>query len=213
MQLHNQYAVNRNSILGSMLTLFVGMLSVIGAYGYVFLHTDVPECKQYDHSFTFVGLAWSAGAAIVVISIIALMCISLGYHQRREQFVIDSIRKRHYAEVEYNEIHPKNYNPYDKEMVNAMPTPYDMLFKVSCLVAILVLFSFCTKSLVFRAEANCAILSIVFVVFLISAAFVWHNLNKEYKRYSTCNDSYKTKNFYRRLINDCASRFYTTKVH
>lgn len=199
MQLHEQYANNRNSILGGILALFVAMLSVIGAYGNVFLKTHVPECQWCDHHFfTLDGLAWTAAAAIFVMFVIAWICIELGYLQRREQFIIDTIRKQHYTEKEYYKIFPKNYNPFDKGKISAMPTPYDVLFKISHLVAILVFVSFCIKILLVSNETALVMLLLVLLLSVICFFIVGYKLLAAFYNYSTYQDYYRGKDVFQK---------------
>ena len=40
-QLHEQYAINNNANLSSVIALLVSLFAAIGAYGYVFIHTTV----------------------------------------------------------------------------------------------------------------------------------------------------------------------------
>jgi hypothetical protein len=147
MQLHEQYAINSNAILGTMLTLFVALLAVIGAYGYVFLHTGNLMCIKSDTEFSFAGLIYTAIAAILVLSIIAWFSIIVGYRQRKEQFVTDAIRKQHYTIDEYNKIYPKGYEPTNKGgVINPMQFPYDTFFGISIITMIIIILSLIIKA-------------------------------------------------------------------
>ena len=72
LQLHQQYAVNNNAKLESAVSLIVGLIAVIGAYGYVFLHINegsfVPCLKP---EFNLLGLVLTAMAAIIVFLVYA----------------------------------------------------------------------------------------------------------------------------------------------
>lgn len=90
MQLHEQYAKNNNANVSSIVTLFVTMLASVGAYGYVFLHSEIPANFEYEFDlttlydsgqFSFVALLIVANAAIVVLLMIAYICVSLGCRQ------------------------------------------------------------------------------------------------------------------------------------
>lgn len=38
-QLHEQYAINNNANLGSIIVLLTALIAVFGAYGYIYLHS------------------------------------------------------------------------------------------------------------------------------------------------------------------------------
>jgi hypothetical protein len=40
-QLHEQYAINNNSNLSSIIALMTALLAIFGVYGYVFIHTNI----------------------------------------------------------------------------------------------------------------------------------------------------------------------------
>lgn len=89
MHLHEQFAINHNENLGSLITLFVAMLGVLGAYGAILLdagnfggHFDYEERVIITTIF-----------ADLVLTILIIINAYQGYHVRKDQFVIHRIRK------------------------------------------------------------------------------------------------------------------------
>ena len=46
-QLHEQYAINNNSNLGSIIAILTTLVSVIGVYGYIFVHSTLDFAKDW----------------------------------------------------------------------------------------------------------------------------------------------------------------------
>lgn len=99
LQLHEQYSINNNSNLSSALILFVAMLAVVAAYGYVYLHSDCEMMWEWTplmidkDTYSAKALLLTATATILVLELIVYLCISFGCRQRREQFIIYAIRR------------------------------------------------------------------------------------------------------------------------
>lgn len=115
LQLHEQYAINNNATLSSMLTLFCTMLATLGGYGYVFINSvneqyPIPPAVSY----TTDDLLFTTLAAIVVLSAISSISISTGYKGRMEQFVVYAIRKRYYSRQQYRRVFSVGYHPFKK---------------------------------------------------------------------------------------------------
>lgn len=156
MQLHEQYAKNNNANVSSIVTLFVTMLALVGAYGYVFLHSEIPANFEYEFDlttlydsgqFSFVALLIVANAAIVVLLMIAYICVSLGCRQRKEQFIIYAIRRKYYCgDMRDTKIYPNRYDPFGKRGLKMVQSPYDYFIRcimvAICLIALSLLFRF-----------------------------------------------------------------------
>lgn len=156
MQLHEQYAKNNNANVSSVVTLFVTMLASVGAYGYVFLHSEILDDFEYEidsttlydsEKFSFVALLLVAIAAIVVLIMIAYICVSLGCRQRKEQFIIYAIRRKYYyGDMRDTKIYPNRYTPFGKRGLKMVQSPYDYFIRcimvAICLIALSLLFRF-----------------------------------------------------------------------
>lgn len=134
-QLHEQYAINNNANLGSIVTLVVAVIAVIGAYGYIFLHSTLEfspdhSCLFYKNNGTyyFDALFISAAAVIIILAVLSYICIKQGAAQRMEQFITYAIRHKYNMVIDpkYIEegdvkninvgdyIFPKSYHPFYK---------------------------------------------------------------------------------------------------
>ena len=192
LQLHEQYATNSNAILGSMLTLFVAMLAVLAAYGYVFLRTP-PSGVKNGTTFSLAELIYTATAAIFVLAAIAWFSIISGYRQRKEQFIINAIRKRYYTDEELNKIFPKGYVPYGKGIVEALQFPYDTFFWLSVITSLIIILSLILKCVSeiqseLVAPVFCLIITVVVGSFLIIS-----KLLKSFQKYRECEKEYEEK--------------------
>ena len=121
LQLHEQYAVNNNANVNSIITFIVGIVAVLGAYGAVFINTDATP-NWTENSFA--DLAFVGMSCILVLGIISYICISVGSSQRYEQFTIHAIRCKMYKESASDYSFPNNkvvfnseYHPFNKECV------------------------------------------------------------------------------------------------
>lgn len=102
-QLHEQYAINNNSKLGTVVTFIVAMFAVFGAYGYVYFYTS-PELpsrielltNDTPYKFTIWGTLFAAFAVYFVLLIIFYICVHQGTTQRKDQFITFAIRYKAY---------------------------------------------------------------------------------------------------------------------
>jgi hypothetical protein len=170
LQLHQQYAENSNSTLGSVLSLFIAMLAVLAGYGYVYINS----CNVYSEKFEMVGrcndlytlnaVIVAGAAAILVLTAIAFLCIETGYKRRMEQFIAFAIRCKYYSSKgcesnsesnsnepnsgttkEYQMVFPKGYHPFDKGWLKAIQGPYDTFGLISMFVVLVIIASICLK--------------------------------------------------------------------
>ena len=110
-QLHEQYAVNNNANLSSMVTLIVGVIAVIGYYGYVFVHTVEDfgcgnELFMQGEHFTMTTLLLTYLSATCILAILMRLCIYQGIAQRKEQIIIENIRKHYDTSNDFKNIFP-----------------------------------------------------------------------------------------------------------
>lgn len=103
-QLHEQYAVNNNSNVGTLVSLIGALLVVMTGYGYVLYQYRTSQCDD----IAIVNL--SAIIAMAVMMLLYCISVSLGANQRMEQFITFAIRAKHYNADRYKEIFPENYS-------------------------------------------------------------------------------------------------------
>ena len=121
LQLHEQYAINNNSNLNSIIVLIVALLSVFYGFGYVYIHSNIffssNSLVKSNDMYCLDELILTTIATIVIIYIIRYICLYQGCHQRLEQFIIYSIRCKYYrTDPIYlsHRVFPKNYHPFKK---------------------------------------------------------------------------------------------------
>ncbi len=150
LQLHEQYAINNNATLSSMLTLFCTMLAVLWGYGYVLINLSDKEEIFYlvcKHSIN--DLVLTTWAATIVLTAISWICIKTGYKGRMEQFIIHAIRLKYYGNKEnMDKILPNNYNPLKKGkcLIRPIQSPYDTFLYIISIVTLLINICTCCKT-------------------------------------------------------------------
>lgn len=132
-QLHEQYANNTNTNLGTTLSLIGVLLAVFGFYGKVYLECGEKKAYNYD------DLVFITQACFFVLTLIAIVCMQMGASLRSDQFVIYNIRKKYYNRgQQYNEVFPSGYDPIGKGFFNFLPGLFGVIAK-ACFVAYLLL--------------------------------------------------------------------------
>lgn len=208
LQLHEQYASNSNATLGSMLTLFVAMLAVLGGYGYVFINSYVENgCKFLigeEKLYTAPALLVTTAAATSVLAAIAYICIESGYKGRMEQFITFAIRKKYYNDEELAKVFPKGYSPFGKYgcWVRPMQSPYDtFLYITATAMAIINCATFvrvycCMCCCDSQCGSTCCVSGLMFLQFSAIVAFliaVFYRLARCYDKYKERCHEYETK--------------------
>ena len=124
-QLHEQFAVNNNNHASTLVSIIAAVVAVIGAYGYVFVHSTV-WCQKFwgklalgGQQYTLSTLLLTGAAAIFILTILAAISLSLGASARRDQFIVHAIRCKAYGCVNKlpignGGIFPDMYHPFDK---------------------------------------------------------------------------------------------------
>ena len=139
-QLHEQYAVNNNANLSTIITLVVTLIAVIGYFGYVYVHTGVQFSENFGcliaekvgdvHVYYIDALLLVYLASVGILGILARLCIYQGVAQRKEQFIVDAIRNEYIDEGSRLKIFPLHYNPYKKRGLEIVQGLYGELVKI-----------------------------------------------------------------------------------
>ena len=158
LQLHEQYAINNNATLLSMLTLFCTMLAVLWGYGYVLFNSS-NKCESFyllrdEGMFTLNALVLATCATTIVLIAISWICIKTGYRGRLDQFIIHAIRLKYYgSESNLYKILPNNYNPlkneggnkkcvdrifFPKRWIRPIQSPYDTFLYIISIMTLLI---------------------------------------------------------------------------
>ena len=149
-QLHEQYAVNNNAYLSSVISFLVGLFGAIGAYGYVLIYAF----PDYGGNIVFspVQLFVAMTGAMFVLGIISCICMYQGIAQRREQFITYAIRVKHIKNVgAENSIFPQKYSPFDKHGLDMVQGLYGEFLKIVICVQLLIFVS----AVIYLLQANC----------------------------------------------------------
>ena len=194
LQLHEQYAVNNNSGLSSVVSLIVGMFAAIGFYGYAYVFsTNEFETKFCEScccscSFSLTQLSIIAIFSLLVLAIIIHICIYQGTSQRLEQFIIHKIRIE-YGLVNQNdtsEILPSSYKPSGKRGLKIVQGLFGEIVKISAALELFIMVSLLGRYIIyffpcfectFSKEGVIVAIVIVWFVYLAS-----RNLYFLYKR-------------------------------
>ncbi len=145
-QLHEQYAINNNAGMQSVVSLLVGMFAVLGSFGYVWLHVPSNPLKFTENSFNGEQLLFVLAASLIVLLIMTYICMFQGTKQRCDQFIIQKIREKAFYRkwenapktkeniIEYEDIFPKGFNPYDKSGLGIVQGLYGEFAKIFAFV-------------------------------------------------------------------------------
>ncbi len=149
LQLHQQYAENNNAYFSSIVVLLAAILSTLGAFGYVYIRTNLLFSSDFGfmyacNQYTLEVMLLIAMASLVVLLICYIVCCYQGVAQRKEQFMIDSIRRKYYGKKfpeESDKVFYSEYNPYNKKDEDIVQGLYGLLCTILlwCSVGILLM--------------------------------------------------------------------------
>lgn len=195
-QLHEQYAVNNNANLSTIISLLVALIAVIGCFGYVYVHTDcdfsgnlgiLVKCNE---TFYLETLLLAYIASVGVLAILVCLCAYQGVAQRKEQFIIHAIREKYFGENYLKDlgIFPEGYSPCGKKGLEVVQGLYGELIKIFIIVFIALTFAMVLKFMYapccFCAKVYCACAKIItFIITIAIVYFCWRYCNAQIKSY------------------------------
>ena len=135
LQLHQQYAENNNAYFSSIVVLLAAILSTLGAFGYVYIRTRLLFSSDFGlmyacNQYTLEAMLLIAMASLIVLLICYIVCCYQGVAQRKEQFMIDSIRRKYYGKKfpeESDKVFYSKYKPYNKKDEDIVQGLYGLL--------------------------------------------------------------------------------------
>ncbi len=208
LQLHEQYAVNNNSGLSSIVSLIVGMFVAIGFYGYAYVYCtnefDTRFCYSCccSCSFSLTQLSIIAILSLLVLAIIIHICIYQGTDQRLEQFIIHQIRKK-YGIVDQNEISeilPSSYKPSGKRGLRIVQGLYGEIVKISAALELFIIVSLLVRYTIYFVPCfeclfskECVIVAFVIFWFVYLASRSIYFLYKRENLYLKREEEYRQK--------------------
>lgn len=199
--LHEQYAENNNASFASIASVIVALIGVIGAYGYVFVHSSL---RFQDLNSLFSLNKYSMDvlllitiACLFIIAILFKLSIERGTFQRLEQIIIYKIREQYDIHCD-NSILPVDYIPYGKSKnIKFVQYPYDV-FCVSFIVTAIFIIIFTLIKFVFALWsggstfifASCLISVLFFIALIVFYWVIYYTIKKERKRYVDRTEKY-----------------------
>lgn len=210
LQLHEQYAVNNNANMGSIISFIVGVIAVLGAFGYVYLHSSLNKAESLgslvfsSENYRLDALILTADAAILVLAILFLLCLNRGAYQRKEQFIIHAIRWQYFQEfnkeLPYSdklaEIFPKGYNPYGKGKCEFVQGVFWFMMKTFMVLAVIILLLTSFK-IVHQIDPTTRLIIFSVICIMLIAFCCWWNWQKAFEKYKELEkeyNEYKPKN-------------------
>ena len=179
-QLHEQYAINNNANLGTVMTFVVTLIAVIGYFGYVYVNSNTmfaPLCGPLVNAGVYYANALLLVyiASVFILVVLVCLCYYQGVAQRKEQFIIHAIRRFYFNEnyldyvvkgddKENSKIFPKWYHPYKEGPLKIVQGLYGELIKMFIAVFILLTVAVLLK---FASILNICYYTIIIVCVLI----------------------------------------------
>ena len=198
LQLHEQYAVNNNSHLACIITLLVGLFSVIGFYGKVFVESTLFFEDELE-GYSLTDLLWMYLFAFFSISIMMIICIYQGSSQRFEQFITYAIRNKYQLTIDQSpKIFPEGYNPFCKKGLSFVQGLYGEFVKLFIYTIHLLTLSLIYKLIMniinYRENEFCVegfiLCVVIFVCVLIIGINVIYMLYKRKLKYNRLEKEY-----------------------
>ncbi len=193
LQLHEQYAVNNNSRLACIITLLVGLFSVISLYGKVFVESTL-VFEEGLEGYSLSDLLWMYLFSFLSISIMMIICIYQGSSQRCEQFITYAIRNKYHLTIDQTpRIFPNNYMPFNKNglsFVQGLYGEFVKLFIITiCLLTLSLIYKlimnlfeysgngFCVKGIIL-----CVVVLVLVLIIGIYVIYMWRKQKSKYKK-------------------------------
>lgn len=195
-QLHEQYAINNNSNLASIIAILTALIGIFAVYGYVFIHSSLEFAESWGDFFngnkiySLDVLLLATSASQIVIAILFYLSAYMGTNQRKEQFITYAIRNKVYKRIKirnnflpnekYDAIFPKSYNPINKTIYDFIQGLYGEICKILQIIFILISSLTVFKLFIGIVNSNdfygkCCVLwfLIVYLICLIISYFVY----------------------------------------
>lgn len=190
-QFHGQYAENYNSSASTLVAFLTAIAAAFAIFGYTF--------QQFITGQTATAFIIFKGGCVVVnilFTLIAIIAIELGWHSRRDQFIIYKIRRKKMLDSEYREIFPDNYIPDGKGFFSFIPGIFNIFWVVSValMICVIVVEIYCSCCYLycchFTADCCQCIFCFVTVITALSRIIlpliVISFLTTKYSKYKQC---------------------------
>lgn len=166
-QLHEQYAINANQSSSTFVTFTVALFALLGFYGYAYLLVETmnhPFISKIDFFILFIIVEG-------ILLFLSMIAAQLGYAQRRDQFIIDKIRKKSYTDGltfttnEYEALF-SGYNPQKslRSLRKFLPGFYNLFFWLFQVTMVCVFILTVFKALYYNLNYGCIIMMVIVIV-------------------------------------------------
>lgn len=206
LQLHEQYAINNNSNMSTVVTLVITLMAVFASFGYVYVNTindfSCNFCLLFENGhFYFDVLLLIYIVSTLVLSAMICICTYQGVSQRKEQFIIYAIRL-HYSiqnttvrkkNKNNTPIFPSKYNPFGKKGLEIVQGLYGEMIKIFIIVFLFltigVVMKFCFMCPI--PCNNCIVLCLTIFFISITAFITYFYCKKQFQSYYDRENEYK----------------------
>lgn len=173
-QLHEQHAINNNEHTKSFVSFVVALLALFAGYGIVYADTDFIEvvcgccgCNSIiepaDSKYSVDEFALMSIVTMGMLCFLSCISIIIGYAQRRDQIVVNNIRKDYGFESGYTD-------PKDKTFCKFIPDYYRAFYRLFlCALIFVAVVSICKLTCCFRCWHICCCNCWVCVVMIVAA--------------------------------------------
>lgn len=205
-QLHEQYAINNNANLSSVVALVVAMIGVVGVFGYVYVRSVLNFSDKFDIMYTqnsglytMDAVLLSFMASYIILTIIEHLCMYQGYNQRYEQFIINAIRDFYIDGNTRDAIFPPSYHPFDKSNKNVSQGLFGEICNIIRPIKIALIIVVIGKIAASLFACGGSITGIILIVVAIFTFFICNSSisrkeNKLYSKYiKRCNEFLQKK--------------------
>lgn len=211
-QLHEQYAINNNSNLSSIIALITTFLIVLGTYGYVFVNTSIELASDFGNltyssedccKYYLDVLILMTIVVYVILLIIYYVSAYLGTNQRKEQFINWAIRIKHFqTKKEYNDVFPDSYNPFGKHKGNFVQGMFNELMRIVKIIFWIVTIATGVKLTYFISKLcgqvikcdNCILIVVYMMLIVIAPILFYFFKHSFYQEYKDRQSEYREKN-------------------
>ena len=195
LQLHEQYAINNNANLRSVISIILTLIGVFGIFYKIYCDTECIDRFNISHPFVLAYVG-----TLGILYFIFVISLHQGVKQRCEQFIIFAIRAKYYPNLRNevandnsrgDRIFPKGYHPYGKKCFSIIQG----LYKVIC-ISCLILPAFIVLISISKFCHGCCFGFLLVLFYVFSFIRYFRQINK-YKTY------YKQYDYYKSLSQNC----------
>lgn len=132
LQIHEQYAINNNNTLQTLVTLMGSLLLVFGGLGYVFINSSREFSNNWEfikqqNVFYYDAVLVAGEASLMILWIIHKLCIAIGQKERKELLMINKIRRINNCATEFKPW----YKDEDEWKSFSLPDIYEAMKQVT----------------------------------------------------------------------------------